>query len=442
LLYRRQFVLGPRILESLSSWRQKQIGADLFVQTHPDLAVTQVKDRDFQLTLLGYAIDPDNPDDTDTDILTKLISRINTAKDIFRETYRMGGRWILIVVDSTEIILFNDPCGQRQVIYTDSQFAEPWCASQPGIIAEEFNLHIDKQAEKEFINVQCISPTREYWWPGDSTGFNEIKHLLPNHYLDVRTRTCHRFWPHDKINRLPLDEGAEKGSQLLKNIITSASNRYNLGFTLTAGWDTRLLLAATREVARDVYYFTMIYGSLTEKSCDLQVPKRLLGKLGLTHNTIQCPCNEDDEFKRIYKHNVFTAHERVWENIARGLYEHYPRDRVCIRGAISSQIVKPYSAYSTQMFANYKTEREVTAQSMAKHFHMETTPFILNHLEKWLSEAKPVAENSDFNIVELFGWEQLTGKWQAMSQLESDIAFDILVPYNCRALLETLLSVE
>jgi len=260
LLYRRQFVLGPNFLKILPLWQRAEIGNNLFLQAHPDLELTHARRKGVELTLLGYLIDPDNPEFSNQDILENMLSRIVSAYDIFEATYRLGGRWIIILDNGKEAILFNDASGLRQAFYTQEGTPQLWCASQPKIIAQELGLTFDKEAERDFINSPYFRETKGIWWPGDSSPFKEIKLLLPNHYLNLNKGTPHRYWPNKRITNISLEEGVRKGSELLKALMISVHKRFNLAFTLTAGWDTRVLLAAGKKVSKDMFYLTLIAG--------------------------------------------------------------------------------------------------------------------------------------------------------------------------------------
>ena len=381
---------------------------------------------------MGYILDPYNPQSNDLDILNSLIRQIKIADDIFECVNNLGGRWILIFNDGKDSRLFHDATGLRQVFYTDKVINEMWCASQPGLIAEELNLRLDEDALSGFINSQQYKNNREYWWPGDSSPFKEIKHLLPNHYLDLKKKICHRYWPKKKLNYISLEEGIKKSSEILKGLMKSAFNRFDLAFAITAGWDSRVLLATSKEFNKSIFYYTLIYYDLTEESPDVKIPSKLLPQLELEHNIIRCPSHMDNEFKEIYKKNVTTAHD-AWGIIAQGLYRNYPQNRVCIK-ANGAEILKCY--YRIAPF------EKLNAEKLAKLTKMYKNYFAVKHFEKWLLEAKKVEEINNIDILDLFYWEQRMGNWQAMSQLEWDIVQEVFTPFNCRGLLTTLLSTK
>jgi hypothetical protein len=95
------------------------------------------------------------------------------------------------------------------------------------------------------------------------------------------TGEYYRYWPDRNLTEMSLEEAKIRASRALQGLINSAYNRFNLALTLTAGWDSRVILAATRQIKDSVFYFTMMYWDLTEKSQDIEIPSRLLSKLDL-----------------------------------------------------------------------------------------------------------------------------------------------------------------
>lgn len=148
LLYRSQFILGPYFIEKFISWKRIKIGNAIHLTVHPELNTCQINNNGKSITLLGYILDPNNPGDSDSDIVNKLSHKIfNNGANCFEQTYDFGGRWILIVDDGKETRLFTDPAGARQVMYTDKNYTKDlWCASQSGTIAEILNLGMDNEA--------------------------------------------------------------------------------------------------------------------------------------------------------------------------------------------------------------------------------------------------------------------------------------------------------
>lgn len=445
LLYRRQFILGPRFIEDFPGWKKIRLRGKICLTVHPDLPTYQIVNKNIAITLLGYVLDPNDPHATDSEIIDNLMRKLHVARsldEIFAFTYEFGGRWILIVEKDNDIWLFNDPMGLRQVFYTNNAISkEIWCATQPGIISEILNLEMDKEAVKVYINLDVYKNWEECLWPGDGSPYKEITHLLPNRYLDLNTGSCYRYWPDRNLDQLSIEEVVEENATLLKNLIKSAYNRFKLAFTITAGWDTRLLLAASKEFSSSLYYFSVWRKG---KERDAIIPRRLLPKLGLKHNVIKYPLRMEEEFERIYKRNVTGAHY-LWGTMAQGLYKEYPQGWVCVKGnaAEISRVrfrVPEGEKVTLQKLSMFFLRLSAMPPSIwANENEMARNSYVNKLWEKWLLELGDIY---NIHVLDLFYWEQGAGNFAATGQAEWDIVQEVFTPYNCRRWLMNMLSVD
>ena len=431
--YRRQFLLSSAKLNRFPSWKKARISNLFYLEVHPDLELNQVQANGVGLTLLGYLIDPDHSERGNSDILRDILQLATDDRDLFKQTTRFSGRWILISNSNVSTILFNDPTGLRSVYYTDFHVEPFCCASQPGLIADILDSQYSKDAKNHFLNSSYFKNDKEYWWPSGTSLYEAIKHLVPNHYINLQKKEIKRFWPWESISSMDLEEGVVQSSVLLKNLMESAANRFELAMTITAGIDSRSLLAATRDICEKIHYYTLIYYDLNHKSPDIRIPKRLLSSFGLQHHILDCSSLMDDDFRNIYMQNVDNSHE-AWGNIAFGLSKKFPSGKVCVKGTCS-EIARCF--YYKDHYPKF-----IDGYVLAKLNGMHNSKFAILHFEKWLKDSQAVANGSDIDILDLFYWEHRMGSWQAMSQLEWDIVHETYTPFNCRDLLSILLSVN
>jgi hypothetical protein len=434
LAFRRQFVLGPSFVEQFPHWKRVTIGT-LRATIHPDLDTAQVASGEKSVTLLGFVLNPGKPQATNHEVVTALLSELhrNDDLDVFVEsTYHFGGRWILIADNGREVRLFHDAAGLRQVFYTDRPAAQAnWCASDPGVIAAILGLAADGEAQSFIASYEQAN--KEYWWPGDTSPYAAVRRLLPNHHLDLRTRACRRYWPRTDVNECAVSDCVQWSAEFLPKMMESAHHRFPLALTVTAGWDSRLALAATRSISRDVLYFTLMYWELSEDSDDILIPARLLPACGLRHHVITCPSTMESEFAKLYRSNVTTAHE-VYGTIAQGLFNEFPQDRVMVK-AVVSEVARCWYRQRVPPAAN----GTVTPGMLAHALEMEADPFVLAAYDRWLAG---IGGSCNIDVFDLLFWEQRMGSWQAAAQLEWDIVQDVFTPFNCRALLTHFLSVD
>jgi hypothetical protein len=433
LLYRSQFILGPRFVDTFASWQRFTIRGPLHLTVHPDLNVCCVTHKAKTILLLGFILDPENPHASDREILNAFMPHLGSSTEFFMQTARFGGRWVLIVYDGSTVVLFHDAAGLRQVFYTDvGSTQQLWCASQPATLAEILGLHVDGDAQ-DFITSPEIQRNREYWWPGDSSLYKEVKHLLPNHSLDLETGHCCRYWPNRNLPRLSLDTVVETCSSMLRGLVAGAVNRFNLVVSLTAGLDSRLVLAACHGIQDQLSYMTLkqIHNSINNET-DIIIAASLLRRLRLRHDLVVSVPKDDDLFLRIFNQNVTMAHE-IWSHDALAIFDFYHYSKVTITGSVS-EAARFYYRLPPHM------KQKLSGEHLALLTRMGSHPFAVNHFNKWL---EGIGEIYNVDILDLFYWEQRAGNWLAMCQLEFDIAWkDIFTPYNCRRLLMGMLSAD
>jgi hypothetical protein len=236
-----QFLLSSKETPAPSGW-SSWVVKGLHLIAHPDLTVQQVSKEGIELTLLGDIIDPQFPAKGNRQILEDLVAGVgNTTTTIFNATENMSGRWVIIFQRDSEALLFNDACGLRQVYYQNLA-GRWWIGSQPGILQELGGR-----------GLSATSLSTDYFNSGKGGGKSlesAVFRLLPNHLLDLNTGDTRRFWPHESLGEIPLESAARDCADLLRQQIMAAAARWNLACTLTAGFDSRTLLGATKDIGR------------------------------------------------------------------------------------------------------------------------------------------------------------------------------------------------
>ncbi len=214
-LFHGQFLLGPSFADHLEGWQRIAIDDRTKLTVHPELTTAQASDKEKSLTLLGCILDPNDPVASNADILARLLPSFSSIGELIEATGRFGGRWICIAMSGEGRFLFNDALGLRQVFYTNpADTGSLWAMSQPGIAAEQLGLHLDPQATA-FSESQTFRSDPEYRWPAEASPFKGLKHLLPNHWLDLDTGTSHRYWPMEPLARVEPEAAIERLSRVV-----------------------------------------------------------------------------------------------------------------------------------------------------------------------------------------------------------------------------------
>ena len=308
-----------------------------------------------------------------------------------------------------------------------------WVGSQPGILAECLGFDMG-EAALGFTESLNFRTHEEYRWPAASTPFKETRHLLPNHYLDLRTGQDVRYWPQAPLESISLITAVDRLAHLLPGLTKAAAMRFDLALGITAGWDSRLVLAASHEIKDKLDYLTVRQGRMPDTANDIVISARLLARLGLAHTVIKALPYMSAKFSYRFKRSVYMAHD------------HYGGDAEAILTWSRHRKVAMTGSGAEIGRCSFRAEipdsdrRRITAQDLARLQGMGDSPFVIEAFEDWLGG---LGDRHGCKLLDLFEWEQGHGNWLAMTQLEFDSAWqDIFTPYNCRDVLVTLLSVE
>ena len=445
LLYRRQFLLGPRPVAGLpDAWQRLAVAGGRTLHAHPDLTVTQRERGGVELTLLGFAVDPHHPGHGDAEVLDDLLGRAGRAGDVLEETDHLGGRWALVAVDADDALVFHDASGLRQVTYARDGGAV-WAASQPLLLGEAVELTPDSEAEAEFVATPFFQNRKEAWWPGDRTRYAGVRALLPNHVLDLETGTVRRFWPHAPLEATTFEGGAARGSAVLRGMMAGAHRRFPLTAAMTAGLDSRLQLAACRDVADDVEFFTHLHYGYDATHPDAVVSAKLLRRLGLRHRLVPCPTPDefaasDDPnvaaYRDLYMANTSNSH-LGWGSISYALSREIPDDHVIVKANSNETTRHRFRVRS----GDEGTDADVLAHTMTKLVGMGGVDFATRAFQTWAEDSVEPVEAYGYDAYDVAFWEQRSGRWQAGDQLERDLDHETFVPFNSREYFTTLLGV-
>lgn len=433
--YRRQFLISATDCSALNDWKKEIIGRYI-IYVHPDTALTiSKKDStgDIEIALIGFILNPHYPNESNADILNDIVKN-TSIESISEKLYKYTGRFVLMVKNNNAYFIFHDACGLRSVFYTKFN-NKIFVASQ----ALLFKLVMPLQQEERYHmynKSEHKKSENEHWLPSGCSLYENVYHLVPNHYFNFQDLEQKRYWPIHKLPGISLEEGAEKASELLKKTLIACHARFKLALPLTGGWDSRALLSACKEIADDIYFFTLKYRDLTDDSDDIKISAKVLLRLGYTHNVIDCRKPIDKTFAEIYTSNSDMSHLNDWGNIAYGMMNDYPSDKVTIKGNCSEIARCAYYPKGTHASIISVNQLLKLVPGWGK------IPFVKEQMSKWFSDIRKVHMNYGYDIMDMFYWEQRMGSWQAQSQLEWDIIQESVTPFNNRELLDILLSVD
>ena len=428
LLYRRQFLLTGKKIDGLSNWKRYSVCRGTKVlHVHPDLDVVELNEDGRNMIFMGYIYDWQNPEHGNERILQEILKN-QGFQNIVESTYEYSGRFVILYEDIEGCSIFHDAGAQREVHYTVDEDGVS-CASQLPIMKQFINIEDteDKEALKLYRSKDFLRSKKQ--WPGEFTIYKNVKCLRPNHYLDMTTGEVFRYWPVKPLKRITLEEASDTVALMLNGFVKACSNRKKLIVPVTAGWDSRLLLAATRDIREEVKYFVIRFPHMSERHVDITIPKRLMKKLGCRFDVININGGVDSEFERIFKGN--TAYPRE-DNLV-GIYGVFYK-MFSDRMNISSHLSEVVRSYAGKM-------ESPTGKDVSKYIGYENSnAYVIRTCEEWINKNAQTSRDMGIDLLTLFDWEE--SNWEASHRTETDIALEEYCPLSCRKLLETMVSVR
>lgn len=431
LLFRRQFLLARRPLAELAAWTRSRV-REYYLHVHPDLQLTVVNNSNRTLTMLGYLFDPENCQSSNLEILQRVIVATKDFRSLTLALKPYPGRYAIFYQEGECLYLLQDALALREVYYCQLENTVV-CGSQPNVLARFAHPKIQKSSDPELLDfVQNHLPgvRNGRLWVGNGTPYDGVKHLLPNHYLDLRDRESHRYWPNTQLSRIALQEAVSKSAAFLQGALKAAAHRHRLMLAVTAGLDSRSLLAASKDIADSVYFFINEEAGLTQQSADIRIPKTIFERIGLPFNIHHIQNDVPADFKRTFLDNTLYAREKLLPTIYNVYYsQHGNKLNVLGIGEVGRTKFGDEPA-------------NVSPHYLAYMLKYRGSPYAIKQCAAWLEDAKKVAPQYGLNIMTLFWWEVLIGNWGCVGNSESDIAIEEFDPYACHLIYELFLSVD
>jgi hypothetical protein len=426
LSYRRQYLLVTKKINCPFVGHTHTINERYTLYAHVDLAVCKVSKGDTSIYLLGDLFDYRDPSKGNKSILNDLITC--NFEQLTELIAHYSGRFVIIFTRNGLIHLLHDAMATRKIYYVFHN-KELWMASQPHLLAKVTGIRHTANKEKLlFYNSEAFHQLHNASI-GNTTCYDGIFQLMPNHFLDVSSFQVKRYWPNRAVHFRPVNEVVEQCSEMINGFMEGIANRYKVMLPVTAGKDSRMLMAGSGKCKEKIFFYVNREKCLNPESADLKIPVKLFNRLGLNFHVIDPYLDIDDDFKTVYFSNNPYASEKFLPHIY-NYYKNYA-DRVNLPGNIASA---GYELY------NYK-EMEITAESLAHLNNVGTYKYAISYYESWLNSCKDICAVSNLTLLHLFYWEERMGNWGSQVQLDKDIAQEDINPFNCRKLVETFLSV-
>ena len=402
-IHRRQFILGPDSI-NIPGWVQVVIPEVGYLCHCPEMHLTLVKDADgHSLVLIGSPIQTDaNRPDPNNEIA---LSTSRTIKDLYQT---WAGRWILICCGK----LHMDSSGLLGCFYAVKQNAagesKLWVSSSVALLTEILGL--DDKPTRSISHGAGID-----WYPGPTICRNSIRKLLPSQILELDGGALipRRLIP-EISQTLSYEDILDRiQSYLVTTLRCAARLRERIWLPLTAGYDSRLLLAAARFAGISVHTYTQIYPSISEP--DRALPPQLAEAVGFPHSMFYGKVYRKDLAKIYDKHTGGLCVDRDRYFLSREYFDWSRKDDLILRGGCF-EIGRCY--YWSKFPGHGIISNVPGVEIILNGFKEDSNPALVSALSEWINWTRQTP-HKEMDWRDRFYLEQRLAGW--LSSLEQSL---------------------
>ena len=425
----RGFVLSDRHVEPPPTFVPGPLLDHFWV--HPWTNVEVAGNHELLVIILGHCI-PTVPGHSE-DPAKELLRALRRGVDVFLDSLSTySGRHAVIFGEPGNLAVVNDATGMRSVFYA---IGSSVVASHALLVEQALGGTIERSQ----------LPFR-YGYPGNRTPYARTRILTPNTYYWMTAGVVRRFWPLLEPTPQTVDEAAAALLEASTTALQMMSRNKRIEVTLTAGLDSRTILAVAMHAG--VPFRTYTYGNKYSTKVDRLIAEHLAYIHQLEHTVI----SERYDVPLVEKSldvSHYSLHHPAWVGPLMRYFE--SQEDVAVLG---NALEIGRSNYGPQRKNNVPPP--LTAKTMAELHHRKLGEPAFKEIEQYgetrfWEEAEAAfqgfIEDTGYNLVvglldpfDQFYWEHRMPTWQGVAMGERDFYGVPFIPYNSRRVFATMLG--
>ncbi|MDN5685814.1 MAG: hypothetical protein L0G94_03905 [Brachybacterium sp.] len=425
----RGFVLSMRPVDVPSSFEPGPLLSNFHV--HPWLRVDLAGDADQFVAVLGICV---RITGTDPDPAGTLLERLRSSEEeFFRAIDDYAGRHAIIYGTATAPRVVNDATGMRAVFY----------AADGGVISSHALL-VERALGGE---IERNPLPFQYGYPGNRTPYERTRLLIPNTSLEIDTARVFRFWPTLAPAERTVDEVAEMALEAAANALREISQGRNVKLALTAGLDSRTMLAVA--LRSGVSFETYTYGRGNDTATDRAVAADLSAQYGIEYTVTPKVLNTAP----LRQHLEEAHYKRLHAPMVNSLMSWFADPSAVSVSANLLEIGRSF--YRADRRA--KRSSPTTAAAMSELHQRKMGPAAREDIDTFGQDYYKAQSDAAFqefiddtafeqsvgylDPFDQFYWEHRMATWHGTGMLERDFYAEAFIPFNARSIFEAMLGI-
>jgi hypothetical protein len=402
---------------------------------HPSLPVVQLSDRDGSAAgwLVGYAIDDGGVllEHGDTAVTPATLDEVEAW------VYLHGGRFAVIVVTALGERLYLDPSGSLSAVY---------CPALECVASTTSLIPRNEDTQEIAEDMRAVGIPGVGMYPLHLTPRRNVWRLVPNHFLDLGSWETKRHWPRTELPERDIGDVVSTVVDRVRLSISGLVEKLPALVRLTAGRDSRMLLACARPYLDRITLFTAEHLKSDETSwLDCAIASRISHDLRLRHVRLsRRPPTRHDLDEWLFRTGWSVGEEKGRQAVT--TFKSLPPghvDLVALCGELSR--AEHWPEQLPDFWTPHPGETEFRRDQLVDFFmnlyfplNGGRHPRSLSVIEAWLESVEPCGL---YFAHDLFYIEQRLGTWGGVYPygFSADGRFQ-LFPFSHREIFEAMMS--
>ena len=419
-MFKNQYILTDKNIDTPSLSNSYKIGHYNLVTSQEIKVHTSANNI---LTLIGYTFHCYMSKNEQ-----EIVDYLSTLKDeeLLDEVDNLCGHFLLIS-NKKQLKIYTDACSSFKVFYARS---EKYCfiGSDPRTLCRYHNFifHTNKERSTFYQSEYFLKDNTKV---GHHTRYKDMYQLVSNHCLLVKDLKSKRIFPRKKREELSMADASKKLIPIFKNILNQMAKRYTIFTSITAGYDSRLLMSATKYLSKEITYYTFRLPNTSASAIDYSLPKKICSELDLNYSYIKIGdldkqvINEMQSTYDLPKLRPFQQYKNIFpEN---------KKPNILLVGFVS-EIAKNYLER-----VKVKNGRDVV-----RAIHSPDNKYLENYYQNWLSRNQKTIHDLEYEILDFIHWEQDITNFAGQNTYYAHHYVNLFSIFNSREIIRTMLAVS
>lgn len=416
---RSQFLIGDSITPTAGLERLPFADVAIWADEHLERSVGPT------IAVLGHAV---SIDDASLDELIAGCGPALTVAEVHSFGRRLAGRFVVVAATNEGVLICPDALASKDVFMTPDARA---FGSNERLLAEATGHRIEPvSAAAATLVASTAFKARESSWFGASSPMSQLIHIPPNHAAVVGQTA---------LQPIPLQipetpSSVQAIAATMTRIVERLGEHRPLRLGLTAGFDSRLVLAACLNASIDVSCFTFTDGN-ERKADDAGEASRICEALGIDFELVIEPDPADAVVADLLERSqAVTRSDR-----------HIVAQLDWYRRTSSTQNTLTLSGMGGEISrAKFGLAPRTMGKRLTRAAALGRTSILhdLRCFDHWWEERIERAEptHTQLPVTTQFHWEQRVGIWGSQFLGEKDLFVDEVPGFASLRLQEQLLS--